>query len=254
MGGVDTIYAFVDGAFRKVLEKAFGSTLGSDEPTQSDAENKFEPLPSAKEFYDIKITSTDAQYSLTAWNKKTGLPVLKVVSTKRKITTYSFNGAAYVSSDSIKPMPSPPPGGDDRIPTPIPNSPVHSVGVIYDDRDPPFLILEPPTGKGFSITAELIAEVGDVKYGVYTGYHDSDPLQGEVYVSVPGGGVGGQFYSTPEATGPAKMVSINGSVLTIVTLGGTYDKREPGTGDLLGTITAPGGAQYKFDLATRTFK
>lgn len=148
----------------------------------------------------------------------------------------------------------PPPRGDDRIPTPIPNSPIHPVGVIYDERDPSFLILQPPTGKDFSITAELIADVGGDKYGVYTGYHDSDPSQGEVYVSVPGGGLGGQFYPTPEATGPAKMVAINGSVLTIVTLGGTYDKREPGTGDLLGTVTAKGGTHYEFDLATRTFK
>lgn len=150
----------------------------------------------------------------------------------------------------------PPPRGDDLIPTPVPNSPIHPVGVIYDERDPSFLMLNPPTGKGFVVTAELLAEVGGEKYSVYTGYQESDPLQGEVYASAPGGAMDGTrfFFPTPEPTGPTKMVAIKGSVLTIVTLGGTYEKREAGTGILLGTVTTKGGSRYEFDLETRSFR
>src|ERR1700736_1524645 len=120
----------------------------------------------------------------------------------------------------------PPPPASNEIPTPIPNAPKIEFGVIRGERDPLFLQPNPAAGSDYDITAELFTEVQGEVVTVYSGYHRSDPLQGQVYATIPGGGA--HFYPTPDATGPAKVVAVNGSVLTIETLAGSYDKQEAG--------------------------
>jgi hypothetical protein len=146
----------------------------------------------------------------------------------------------------------PPPPASNEIPTPIPNTPLLKLGVIYDERDPLFLMGDPGTGRDYVITAEFVTKVQNEIVEVYSGYHSSDPLQGEVYATIPGGGA--HFYPTPDATGPAKLVSVNGSVLTIETLAGNFDKQEAGGGMLLGKVVTKGGSRYEFDLVTRSFR
>jgi hypothetical protein len=131
-------------------------------------------------------------------------------------------------------------------------SPKFDFGVIRDERNPSFLEVNPDTGSDYVITAELFIRVQDEVVTVYSGYHKSDPLQGEVYATIPGGGA--HFYPTPDTTGPAKLIAVNGTVLTIETIGGTYEQYEAGTGIKTGSVTAKGGSRYEFDLVARSFR
>jgi hypothetical protein len=146
----------------------------------------------------------------------------------------------------------PPPPASNEIATPIPDGPKFDFGVIRDERNPSFLEVNPDTGSDYVITAELFIRVQDEVVTVYSGYHKSDPLQGEVYATIPGGGA--HFYPTPDTTGPAKLIAVNGTVLTIETIGGTYEQYEAGTGIKTGSVTAKGGSRYEFDLVARSFR
>ncbi len=59
--------------------------------------------------------------------------------------------------------------------------------------------------------------------------------------------------SAPTATGPLKIVSEAGGILTLKSVGGTYDAYDADT-NTRHEVTTKGGTAYTFDLASRTFK
>lgn len=184
--------------------------------------------------------------------KMAELPFLERI--EAKICARRFLTQDEINREHAAIKPPPMPVGGDQIPTPIPNAPSMQPNVVYDKGNPwgaQFPGVMPDTGRDFIITAELVTSWQGDTLDLTSGYRRSDPLQGLVHVF---SSHDGQYYPLPAATGPAKILSINGSLLTVETLGGTYEKDEPGTETKVGAVTAPGGRQYTFDLSTRTFK
>ena len=71
--------------------------------------------------------------------KAAELPLLERI--EAKICARRFMSQEEINLEHAAIKAPPWPVGGDQIPTPIPNSPIHPVGVIYDERDPSFLIL-----------------------------------------------------------------------------------------------------------------
>jgi hypothetical protein len=127
--------------------------------------------------------------------------------------------------------------------------------VVYDKSDSwgaRFPGVMSDTGPEFIVTAELLTVLQGNTVVSISGYDRGNPLQGMLYIEATNGL--SHYYPLPSSTGPAKIVSVNGSTLTLETLGGTYEKDEAGTGIKMGKVNAQGGSRYGFDLLTRTFK
>ncbi len=65
--------------------------------------------------------------------------------------------------------------------------------------------------------------------------------------------VGAQAISAPTATGPLKIVSEVNDVLTLQSVGGTYEAYDANT-NTRHDVTTKGGTTYTFNLISRTFR
>lgn len=101
-----SLYAYANGSFRNVVEGVLGDDRDSfhierlsfnDRINQvaSSVETTFEPIPSARDYYDLKATKTETTY-FPVWNKATFGGVWKVTGVTRTVDIYSFNGEEYV--------------------------------------------------------------------------------------------------------------------------------------------------------------
>jgi hypothetical protein len=87
---------------------------------------------------------------------------------------------------------------------------------------------------------------------VYGGYDPANPLQGELVIWNLTEGGEWQYYPTPTATGPIKIMADAKGELTGVSLKGTF-YTNPDAGSQVGVET-PGNATYVFDLETRKYR
>lgn len=90
--------------------------------------------------------------------------------------------------------------------------------------------------------------------GVYAGNDISNPHQGQILIynqrHMPG-----NFYSTPTATGPVRIVSEKDGVLTLKSIGGEYKVYNPSLdAEHQEKVKVKGGMMYYFNLKTRLFK
>lgn len=104
--GTHTVYAYVNGAFRNVLEGGFSDNRDSfhierlaspDKSSQSafSSDTTFETIPTSKGLYNIRMARTDTRYA-ALWNKTSYGGNWKVAHITRRIGIYSFNGNIYV--------------------------------------------------------------------------------------------------------------------------------------------------------------
>jgi hypothetical protein len=84
--------------------------------------------------------------------------------------------------------------------------------------------------------------------------HVDDPAKGVVFVMEDGIFASGRAYDAPTATGPLKVISAAGEVVTLRSTGGKYTARDPADGAKLKTVHPKGGTLYHFNLRTRTFE
>jgi hypothetical protein len=100
------------------------------------------------------------------------------------------------------------------------------VQLTAGDYEPPYVPREGIFEPGEDILAEWdvvnywVGHVRDQWVSVYAGSQDADPTQGGVVV-VPYGAPPGWFLPTPVAAGTAKIVSAQGTTLTLLASGGT---------------------------------
>ncbi len=105
-----TIYAFVKGSFHGVLGGTLSDNRGflhierlsfKERISQlgTSIDTNFEPIPSAKEYYDIRAITTETQY-LPVWSKTAFGGEWKVTNAIRTVNTYYFNGEEYVKTGS----------------------------------------------------------------------------------------------------------------------------------------------------------
>lgn len=87
---------------------------------------------------------------------------------------------------------------------------------------------------------------------VVSGNTQSDYTQGVVVVQTRGSNFSMNSYKTPTATGPVKIVSYNGTVITLQSQAGTWDQYDANA-DTHSKVTTKGGVTYKFDVAKRAF-
>ena len=85
-----------------------------------------------------------------------------------------------------------------------------------------------------------------------SGNYQSDYTQGAVVVQTRGDNSQMGSYKTPTATGPVKIVSYSGSVITLQSQAGTWDQYDANA-DTHTKVTTKGGVTYKFDVAKRAF-
>ncbi len=114
--------------------------------------------------------------------------------------------------------------------------------------DPTFLgknlILGTNTWTGY-VTGKFIVVTGTAE--------KADPSQGVLFVMNDFTPVGAQAISAPTATGPLKIVSEASGVLTLQSVGGTYEAYDADT-NTRHEVTTKGGTTYTFDLASQSFK
>lgn len=92
------------------------------------------------------------------------------------------------------------------------------------------------------------------KFVVVTGTAEkADPSQGVLFVMNDFTPVGAQAITAPTATGPLKIVSEANGVLTLQSIGGTYEAYDAET-NTRHEVTTKGDTTYTFDLASRSFK
>ena len=106
------------------------------------------------------------------------------------------------------------------------------------DYEPPYV----PTPGIFEPAEDILAEwdfvnywvglVGDQWVYVYAGYQDADPTQGGVVVKWHGSPPG-DFIPTPVAAGSVKIVSAQGTVLTLLATDGTTFLFDVRSGDFV---------------------
>jgi hypothetical protein len=88
---------------------------------------------------------------------------------------------------------------------------------------------------------------------VSAGYHLYNPLQGEIMVFDQEKGRS-EFYLVPMATGPVKIISENKGIITLLTVGGTYEVQDNNRdADHYEKLIIGGGEVYRFDLKNKVF-
>jgi hypothetical protein len=108
--------------------------------------------------------------------------------------------------------------GPPAVPSPVQPSP--------GDNEPPYVlragIFEPAEDilPEWDFVNYWVGHVRDQWVSVYAGFQDADPTQGGVVV-VPYGSPPGFFLPTPVAAGSVKIVSAQGTVLTLLATDGT---------------------------------
>jgi|HubBroStandDraft_5_1064220.scaffolds.fasta_scaffold144391_1 hypothetical protein len=94
-------------------------------------------------------------------------------------------------------------------------------------------------------------DIGTSEYTVEAGASYTNPMQGEVAIGLE------PYYPTPTATGPVRIVSESGGILTLESIAGTYEVSTPDNdpGPMTSKqVTTPGGATYHFNIVTRKFQ
>ncbi len=85
---------------------------------------------------------------------------------------------------------------------------------------------------------------------IYAGYAFADPSQGLVIVD----GGAEKYVRTPDATGPLKIISERGGILTLQSEAGTFDAPTPETEtEVATTVHTAGGKTYRFDVRKGEF-
>lgn len=91
---------------------------------------------------------------------------------------------------------------------------------------------------------------GGVDTVIVSGAFRADENQGVLVVEK----VGSSFknYNSPTATGPLKIISETGGILTLQSQAGTWETYDENT-DTRSTVTTKGGVTYRFNTATNTW-
>ncbi len=127
-------------------------------------------------------------------------------------------------------------------PVPLPPSPFKG---ILDAKDVPFPFTDIHP-KNFGALSFWGGAVDEDQVDVFSGYDPKEPLQGMVLV----GGVG--YYLTPTKTGPLMIISEKDGILTLRSIAGRYEVYHI-EDDTREHVQTQGGAEYRFDIRTRTF-
>jgi hypothetical protein len=132
-------------------------------------------------------------------------------------------------------------------------------GIRFPDRDP---AVPYPTEPRLFIPVDYWGGMLDGQCEeIWAGSEPRNPLQGELLL--PNNSQGPEAYNlypSPTATGPLRIVSESNGVLTVVSVGGTYQKvTDYDATDSTGTepsplIVAPGGVTYTFNIHTLRFE
>jgi hypothetical protein len=102
-----TLYTFANGVFRNVLhadyednQQAFDGSKPNEKPIVH-VESMFEPLQSAKEFYDIRVTTTVTTFSTKGFQlDRADNYIFKIKGVTSVTTVYVFDGQEYVKKES----------------------------------------------------------------------------------------------------------------------------------------------------------
>jgi hypothetical protein len=120
------------------------------------------------------------------------------------------------------------------------------VSGLTDNVDPIF-----PAAAFHQMPTAWVGQLSGVQTVVASGNAPSNPNQGVVIVQTNGASGPTSSYQTPSATGPVKIISVNGNVITLQSQSGAWDSFSA-TGQAT-TVTNKGGVTYKFDVAKRAF-
>jgi hypothetical protein len=132
-------------------------------------------------------------------------------------------------------------------------------GIRYPDREPavPF----PTAPRIFIMVNYWGGMFGGQCQGVWAGSEPRNPLQGELLLfNNPEDPSAYNLYSSPTATGPLWIVGEKNSLLTVISVAGSYDKNTEyvattsSVAPTLEVVVAPGGATYTFDMRTLRFQ